>query len=75
MASDIVADAARRWKMLEMEDELAQASAKLIEQSNEIKRLRAALSLFACECTVAERCAIPDNCRNFQARRMLGEKP
>lgn len=34
------------------------------------ERLRAALALFACDCAVNERCAVPDNCRNFQARRM-----
>ena len=37
----------------------------------EIERLRAALALFACDCTVDERCAVPDNCRNFQARKHL----
>lgn len=40
----------------------------------EVERLRAALALFACDCTVNERCAVPDNCRNFQARRTLGER-
>jgi hypothetical protein len=40
-------------------------------QAAEIKRLRAKLALFACDCAVNERCAVPDNCRNFQARRML----
>jgi len=39
------------------------------EAAYEIERLRAALALFACDCAVNERCAIPDNCRNFQARR------
>ena len=40
-------------------------------QAAEIERLRAKLALFACDCAVNERCAVPDNCRNFQARRML----
>ena len=39
-------------------------------QAAEIERLRAKLALFACDCAVSERCAVPDNCRNFQARRM-----
>ena len=42
--------------------------------ADEIERLRAKLALFACDCAVNERCAVPDNCRNFQARRML-ERP
>lgn len=42
----------------------------LREAAGEIKRLRAKLALFACDCAVNERCAVPDNCRNFQARRM-----
>jgi hypothetical protein len=46
----------------------------LREAAGEIKRLRAKLALFACDCAVNERCAVPDNCRNFQARRML-ERP
>lgn len=37
----------------------------------ENERLRAALALFACDCAVNERCAVPDNCRNFQARKYL----
>lgn len=44
---------------------------RMREQDAEIERLRAALRVFACDCTVGERCAIPDNCRNFQARRTL----
>ena len=46
----------------------------LLEAAAEIERLRAALAMFACDCTVAERCADPDNCRNFQARRILEVK-
>ena len=41
------------------------------EAADEITKLRAALALFACDCTVNERCAVPDNCRNFQARRCV----
>jgi hypothetical protein len=37
--------------------------------TEENERLRAALQMFACDCAVHERCAVPDNCRNFQARR------
>jgi chromosome segregation ATPase len=44
---------------------------RVAETDAEIERLRAALALFACDCAVSERCAVPDNCRNFQARRML----
>lgn len=40
--------------------------------SEELERLRAALALFACDCTVSERCVVPDACRNFAARRILG---
>jgi hypothetical protein len=43
----------------------------LREAAGEIERLSDALALFACDCAVNERCAVPDNCRNFQARRML----
>lgn len=47
---------------------------KIAEQADEIERLRAALAMFVCDCTVAERCAVPDSCRNFQARRVLEGK-
>ena len=40
-----------------------------------IEQLEAALAMFVCDCTVSERCAVPDNCRNFKARRMLEGKP
>jgi hypothetical protein len=38
------------------------------------RRLRAVLELFECDCTVEERCSVPDNCRNFLARRALEAK-
>lgn len=38
----------------------------------EVERLRAALEIFACDCTLAEECAIPSNCRNYLARAALG---
>jgi hypothetical protein len=41
----------------------------------ENERLRAALEMFACDCAVHERCVVPDNCRNFQARRALNKEP
>ena len=37
----------------------------------EIEKLRTALEMFACDCAVHERCAVPDNCRNFQASKAL----
>lgn len=46
----------------------------IAEKDAEIKRLRAALRMFACDCAVSDRCAVPGNCRNFQARRMLETK-
>ena len=52
----------------------ASAWDKCEERRIENERLRAALGVFACECLIGERCAVPDNCRNFQARRTL-EKP
>ena len=39
-----------------------------------IEQLEAALRVFACDCTISERCAVPDNCRNFQARRTMEAK-
>ena len=39
-----------------------------------IEQLEAALAMFACDCTVSERCTVPDNCRNFKARRMLEKR-
>ena len=39
-----------------------------------IEQLEAALRVFACDCTISERCAVPDNCRNFQARRTVEAK-
>jgi len=54
---------------------LPEWSTLLAEKDKEIKRLRAALEMFACDCAVHERCAVPDNCRNFQARRAALEEP
>jgi len=54
---------------------LPEWSTLLAEKDAEIKRLRAALEMFACDCAVHERCAVPDNCRNFQARRAALEEP
>ena len=52
--------------------ELAGRSADQITRLRaEVERLRAALEPFACDRTVEERCAIPDNCRNFVVRRTL----
>lgn len=39
-----------------------------------IQQLETALRVFACDCTISERCAVPDNCRNFQARRTVEAK-
>lgn len=44
------------------------------EQADRIAQLEAALAMFACDCTVSERCTVPDNCRNFKARRMLEKR-
>ena len=52
---------------------LPEWSTLLAEKDKEIKRLRAALEMFACDCAVHARCAVPDNCRNFQARRAAQE--
>jgi hypothetical protein len=41
----------------------------LEEYRRDVERLRAALLPFACDCPVHERCAEPDYCVNFQARR------
>jgi hypothetical protein len=41
-------------------------AARLVKEN---ERLRAALEMFACDCAVHERCAEPDYCVNFQARR------
>jgi len=46
-----------------------EAEAHILTEENE--RLRAALEMFVCDCTVQERCAVPDVCHNFQARRAL----
>ena len=44
------------------------------EQAARIAQLEAALRVFTCDCTISERCAVPDNCCNFQARRTLEER-
>ena len=44
------------------------------EAADRIAQLEAALRVFTCDCTISERCAVPDNCRNFQARRTLEER-
>ena len=44
------------------------------EQAARIAQLEAALAMFVCDCTVSERCPVPDNCRNFQARRTMEAK-
>ena len=44
------------------------------EQADRIAQLEAALRVFTCDCTISERCAVPDNCCNFQARRTLEER-
>tara|TARA_R110000868_G_scaffold399706_1_gene673671 strand:+ start:1133 stop:1330 length:198 start_codon:yes stop_codon:yes gene_type:complete len=46
----------------------------LKEAAARIEQLEAALAMFVCDCTVSERCPVPDNCRNFKARRMLEER-
>ncbi len=48
------------------------SGAEYVRLMAENAKLRAALEVFACDCAVHERCAVPDNCRNFQARRALG---
>jgi len=52
---------------------LTQYCAEAARLAVENERLRAALEMFACDCAVHERCAVPDNCRNFQARRALAQ--
>ena len=44
------------------------------EAAARIAQLEAALRVFTCDCTISERCAVPDNCCNFQARRTLEER-
>ena len=46
----------------------------LEEAADRIAQLEAALAMFVCDCTVSERCPVPDNCRNFKARRMLEDR-
>ena len=53
---------------------LDDANVKNDEAAARIEQLEAALAMFACDCTVSERCAIPDNCYNFQVRRTLEER-
>ena len=53
---------------------IVSSATAVAELKAENERLRAALALFACDCAVNERCAVPDNCRNLQARRTLGER-
>jgi hypothetical protein len=50
-----------------------QYCAEAAAMAAENERLRAALEMFACDCAVHARCAVPDNCRNFQARRAAQE--
>ena len=45
-----------------------------LEAADRIEQLEAALAMFVCDCTVSERCPVPDNCRNFQARRTMEAK-
>ena len=52
-----------------------QYCAEAAAMAAENERLRAALEMFACDCAVHERCALPDNCRNFQARRAALKEP
>ena len=48
--------------------------AEIEHQADRIEQLEAALAMFVCDCTVSERCPVPDNCRNFQARRTMEAK-
>lgn len=50
---------------------IAKLEAEITALREEVERLRGALEMFACDCAVHERCAVPDNCRNFQARRAI----
>ena len=58
----------------ELRAAMESAEAKVTEQADRIAQLEAALAMFACDCTVSERCTVPDNCRNFKARRMLEKR-
>jgi hypothetical protein len=58
----------------ELRAAMESAEAKVTEQSDRIAQLEAALRVFTCDCTISERCAVPDNCCNFQARRTLEER-
>lgn len=53
--------------------ECAEAADEITRLRAENERLRKALEMFACDCTLEGRCAVPDNCRNFLARRALKE--
>ena len=44
------------------------------EAADRIAQLEAALKMFACDFTITGRCAVPDNCPNFQARRIVEER-
>lgn len=54
--------------------EVAQNAIDLEEYRRDVERLKAALQVFACDCALHERCAVPDNCRNFRVRKTLGER-
>ena len=41
----------------------------------ENERLRAALELFACDCSESELCKFPHACRNYIARAALDGRP
>jgi len=57
-------------------DDYGECCEVMSKAAAEIERLWAALEPFACDCTVSERCAGSDNCRNFQAAAALSqEKP
>ena len=58
----------------ELRAAMESAEAKVTEQAARIAQLEAALRVFTCDCTISERCAVPDNCCNFQARRTLEER-
>lgn len=44
------------------------------DAADEIKRLRAALRMFACACADEHLCSVPDNCRNYLARAAMEGK-
>lgn len=56
------------------ENYMDEAADQITALRAENERLRAALELFACDCTAKHLCAQPDNCVNYIARAALSHQ-